>query len=85
MKLYVCAIRDIKTDLFGMPLCVPALGAAIRSFEDQCKGIIGGADSTLRNHPEDFELYKIAEYDDAKGEFVNDKTQLLAGSNYKRD
>lgn len=82
MKLFIVAIRDIKTNLFGQPIPVRALGEAIRSFEDQCGG--RGNDNMLKNHPEDFELYQLATYDETTGEFVNEKVQIAVGGNYKR-
>ena len=83
MKLYVIAIRDIKANDFGPPATVPHLGSAIRNFEDQCTGVVQG-DPTIKNHPEDFELYQIGWYESNTGEMTNEKTQLSAGSNYTR-
>lgn len=82
MKIHVVAMRDIKTNSFGPPQHVNHLGSAIRAFEDQCKGKIGN-DSTLSNHPEDFELYQLAIFDDNTGEFTNDKSQIAIGGNFK--
>ncbi|WMC01497.1 nonstructural protein [Microvirus D_HF4_340] len=83
MKLIIVAVRDIKTDVFGTPIFVNHQGAAIRSFGDQCTGTVQNADQTLMQHPEDFELYKLGEYDDNTGEFSNEKIQLAVGSNYR--
>lgn len=82
MKLIIIAVRDIKTDLFGVPITVNHTGAAIRSFGDQCMGKAQQADPTLATHPEDFELYQLATYEDSTGEFTNEKLQLAVGSNY---
>lgn len=81
MKMHVVAMRDIKTNSYGPPQVVTHLNAAIRAFEDQCKGKVGN-DPTLANHPEDFELYQLAIYDDNTGEFSNEKAQIAIGSNY---
>jgi len=77
----VCAIRDIKTDTFGPPMTVPHAAIALRAFKDACNG--KGNDRTLADHPEDFELYQLAHYDDSCGEFCPDKKQIAVGDNMK--
>lgn len=61
----VCAVRDRAVDGFGTPIFVASLGAAIRSFSDE----INRSDSVLHAHPEDYDLYHIANYDDSLGAF----------------
>jgi len=92
MKLQIIAIRDIKADCYGQPNFVASIGAAIRSFGDECQR--EDQNNMLWKHPEDFELYHLGEYDDSCGEFSSKDgesdihkahyTQIAIGSNYKR-
>lgn len=84
MKLFVIATRDIKTDSYGRPITIQHLGAAIRAFEDQIQGKTPNGDPDLINHPEDFELYQLGFYNDATGEFTNEKLQIAVGANYRK-
>lgn len=67
MKRVVCAVKDSATGLFGQPFYVAALGAALRSFTDEVNR--GAADNQLAQHPEDFELHHLSDYDDESGVF----------------
>lgn len=92
MILYVIATRDIKSNVYGIPMFVPHLGQAIRSFGDECKRK-GDQNNVLSNHPEDFELIHLGHYDDTTAVFTNvdgtedagtrEHKQLACGSNYK--
>lgn len=66
-KTQVLAVRDTKTDAFGRPFFSPSVGSAIRSFSDH---INSKEDSEMVKHPEDFNLYHLAEFDDETGEFL---------------
>lgn len=62
--LKVVAVRDRMLDnSFDAPICVKALGQAIRLFGDQ----INDKQSHMSNHPEDYDLFHIAEYDEQTG------------------
>lgn len=65
MIRYVCASQDRAAGLFGQPFMVPAIGAAVRSFTDEVNRSAEG--NVLFAHPEDFELWLLAEFDDATG------------------
>lgn len=60
-KYVLCAVRDRAVDAFMLPICVHAIGQAIRSFTDE----VNRPDSPMRAHPEDYDLYHIGIYDDA--------------------
>lgn len=89
----VLVTRDIKANVFSQPMFVLHIGQAIRSFGDECKRKEPG--NVLGQHPEDFELILIGEYDDIAGCFLTydgidpDDTkawghkQIAIGSNYK--
>lgn len=83
MKLFICATRDIVSNIYGAPIVVNSLAGLIRQFADQCKGLAGG-DPLVARHPEHFELYKLGTYDEETGEFTNDKSQIDVGSNYQK-
>lgn len=67
MKLNIVSIRDRKLDAFGAPATVIALGVAIRGFQDA----IQDKTTEFAKHPEDYELFHIATWDDATGRFTN--------------
>ena len=64
MKLNVYAIFDSAAVMYERPVCFRADGEAMRFFENLCLN----AESPVAKHPEDFSFYKIATYDDNKGE-----------------
>lgn len=85
MKLQVLATRDIVANVYGQPMFVPHIGMAIRSFGDECKRKEPG--NVLAQHPEDFELWHLGEYDDETGALTpfpfSERKQLAVGANYR--
>lgn len=79
MIRYVCSIFDNGIQSFGSPVFVPHTGAATRSFADEVRRPSQpGQDNQLFNHPEDFDLYQLGEFDDQTGEFRSlDRPNLL--------
>ncbi|WNK14471.1 MAG: nonstructural protein [Microvirus sp.] len=63
----VVAVRDGALGLFGQPWFVVSRGQAIRAFTDEVNR--KPADTDLAKHPEDFELFAVAEYDESTGRF----------------
>lgn len=63
----VVSVRDSATGIYGQPFFVAARAQAIRAFADEVNR--KGPDNDLNKHPEDFELYAIAEFDDQEGRF----------------
>ncbi|WNK12790.1 MAG: nonstructural protein [Microvirus sp.] len=59
-KMFLVAVRDHAMDAYANPIAVPSLGVAMRSFTDE----INRADpqNQMHQHPEDFELWLVAEY-----------------------
>lgn len=80
----IVAIRDIKADLWFNPIYVNSLGGAVRSFGDECTK--PRENNPLAEHPEDYELYELGEWDERKGEFtiLPRPSQIAAGSNYRK-
>ena len=65
----VVSIFDQATLTYGRPVFVPALGAAIRSFQDEVSNQENPSD--LSRHPADFALHHVADFDDSTGTFIN--------------
>lgn len=79
MKIVV--VRDIKGDVYTIPMFVAHLGGAIRSFQDEIAKTDG---NPFALHPEDYELFHIGEYDELTCKFdLHDPIQLAVGSNFK--
>jgi hypothetical protein len=56
---------------------VPSVGVAIRSFSDEVNR--QSDDNQLHNHPDDFDLYELGEFDDNSGTFaLHDQPKLLS-------
>lgn len=59
----VLAVRDRAIDAFGVPIFVPAVGAAVRSFSDE----INRPESPYAAHPEDYDLFHLGHYETSDG------------------
>lgn len=69
----VLAVRDRATDSFGQPIFVVAVGQGVRSFTDE----INRKESPFHAHPEDYDLYHLAEYEDRTGQLSPFSTPRL--------
>lgn len=75
MRLYVVAVKDRALDAYMRPFFVPALNAAVRSFQDE----INRPESEMFKHPDDYDLYHLSIFDDVTGAFeLFDTPQQLA-------
>jgi len=79
MNYYIVAVRDRALDAFGRPVYVQALAHAIRSFQDEINR--HAPDNEMSKHPEDYDLYYLATYNDDTGQFTNTErpTQIAIG------
>lgn len=68
MKLYIFAVRDSKSSQFGTPMFLQSEGIAVRSLGDEVNK--GNSDSIVAQHPEDFELFHLGEWDTDSAQFV---------------
>ena len=75
MILFVVSVKDRAADVFNRPFFVPHRNVAIRDFTDEVNRVAG--DNQLNKHPDDFDLYLLGEFDDARGAFVNNDPQVL--------
>ena len=75
MKMIVCSIKDRAADAYGRPFYVPAVGVAIRSFQDEVNR--AADDSQIYQHPDDFDLFDLGVFDDSTGLFDLHSTPVL--------
>lgn len=68
MKSVVLSVFDQAIQAYGRPMFFQTLGVAIRSFTDEVNRV--SADNGLQQHPEDYDLRYIADFDEDSGEFV---------------
>lgn len=74
LKLF--ATHDIKADSFMQPFCAPHAGVATRGFTDAITRPQQPSD--ISNHPEDFNLYELGEFDSHTGVISpQDRPQLI--------
>lgn len=77
MKLIIMSVRDRAADCYGQPFFVPAIGRALRSFQDEINR--AAEDNPLYKHPEDFDLYQLGEFEDGDATFkLLDRPQQVA-------
>lgn len=70
MKLKVLAVRDNVADVFANPIFTQNIGIAVRSFGDEVKRPHSEErPNPLNNHPTDFDLYHLGDFDDETGRF----------------
>jgi hypothetical protein len=65
MKVIV-AIKDTAARVFGTPFVVQASAQAVRSLRDEVNSKESTSD--VARHPDDFELYEIAYFNDLSGD-----------------
>lgn len=65
----VLAVRDEALQAFSRPFFVPTVGIALRSFMDEVNRLV--PENPMAQHPKDFSLFKLGEWDEDSGQFVN--------------
>lgn len=63
MQLKIFSIRDTKTEIYNRPFYCLTNGEAERNFRD----IANDDKSKISQHPEDYDLYYLGEFDDNSG------------------
>lgn len=74
-KLIVCAVMDRAIQTFNRPFYVPAMGAATRSFSDEVNR--QAQDNPMYGHPDDFELWRLAVFDEETGLFEDQAPSMI--------
>lgn len=79
MILQVFSVWDEKGTVFSSPFFMANKGLAIRGFSD----LVKDKSTRVAQHPEDYKLYLIGEFDDNSGQLVSDKPEFLChGSDF---
>lgn len=68
MNLFALSVRDSAADSYHAPLCFPSLGVAERWFRDECNS--RHPENQIAQHPEDYELQLVGNFETSTGEFV---------------
>lgn len=74
MKMKIYAVRDRATDQYGTPMFFVASGQAMRSFTDEINR--AEKDNQLYQHPDDFDLYELGEYETNTGKFETKEPEM---------
>lgn len=69
MIIIVCSVLDVAAGAYQRPIFVASTGVAVRMFQDEVNREAG--DNVMFHHPEHFQLFEIASYDDALGSFCS--------------
>ena len=71
-KLYY--VYDVKSETYTAPTVNPARGQAIRSFSDA----VNGGQGVISEHPGDFTLFEIGDFDPYTGEVTIKPKEAVA-------
>lgn len=66
MKHVIMSIFDVKVSAFQRPSFSPTVPAFVRACQDE----VNRPDSEMGKHPEDYQIFKIGEFDDESGLLV---------------
>ena len=84
MKLQIFAVFDVKAEVYSSPSFLPNRGLALRSLSD----IVADPSTGISQHPEDYSLYKLGEFDNVSGVItpVSGVPELIArASEFKKE
>lgn len=82
MKLQILSVFDRKMNAYGDPFPAHTVAAAIRGFTDA----VNDPKSPMHRHPEDYDLFHIAEYDTNNASFNTTRERnLSAASQHQGD
>jgi len=76
MVVKVFAIYDSKSEAYMSPFFLQTKGQAMRAFADS----VADPKTQFHNHPGDFTLFEIGEYDDQKGWLKSHEAKINLGS-----
>jgi hypothetical protein len=82
MKLKMFTVYDDKAKAYLPPFFQPTTEMAVRVFDDT----VNSVDHSFSKHPGDYTLFEVAEFDDAKGHFIqySANKNLGTGVEFKR-
>lgn len=73
----IVSIRDTAVNAFAPPASFPSTAYAIRSFAEQVNNA-SDPNNNLHKHPTDFELWQLAEWDEATGAYTSNEPRMIA-------
>lgn len=80
LKQKIFTIYDSKTESYHTPIYYPTTNAAIRAFKDA----VNDKQTSISQHPEDYILFCLGEYDVLTAEINSHAPQSIAvGSEFK--
>lgn len=83
MKVIV-SLKDTAARVFGVPFVVQAAAQAVRSLRDEVNSKESTSD--VCKHPDDFELYEVAQFDEHSGAVAaHEAPQLLCRAKDLKD
>lgn len=74
MKLNMYSIYDTAASAYTSPFFMHNDGLAIRAFQDNANT----AESQINKHPQQFHLYKVAEWDDSNASIKSIEPECIA-------
>lgn len=72
-KLNVMAVKDMALDAYMQPWIARTTAMAQRAFSDE----VNKSDSPIKQHPEHYALFHIADWDDETGIFSNNQPRQV--------
>lgn len=80
MKMVLVAIKDRALQAYMRPWFAQTKNQAIRMFQDE----VNNNQSPMFNHPDDYDLYYLGNWDDETGQVTDQQVeQLFIGKNAK--
>lgn len=77
----VFSVYDDKVAAFLTPMTFETEGQAIRSFQDA----VNSGDGMISKHPGDFSFYMLGYFNEASGEFENEKKFVVSALQVRLD
>lgn len=74
---YLFSVRDNKAGFFLPPFLLISEGEAVRAFEEATLN----PQSPISQHPEDYKLYNLGQFDEISGEIISNPLSLADGLN----
>lgn len=78
MILKVFSVYDVKAEAYLQPFFFVTKGQAVRAFVDS----LADVNHAFAQHPDDYTLFLLGEFNDENGEFVADHQSLGNGLEY---
>jgi len=82
MEQPMVCIFDRAMNGFLRPFLVPSTGVAVRQFSDEVNR--AAEDNNMYQHPEDFDLFHVGNFEDKDGTFSGPVTLLVRGKDVSR-